>query len=211
MERLELLAVVDEVRRNGDFLSLGETLALRHRGNVVYDPFSTLISRHVQLASGNIFYPNVVLRSDSDSHFSIGGGNVFHSVTFMEALSGGSIVVGGGNMFGTGGFKVSAGGKTARIVIGDHGRYNSGASVYGLSELGSGTQILGLISVTDCVLGAGEDFNYPDPDQRGAVLKGHGPARKLHVAAGEVISCTSSFEQSAVQRQTDFHPKPPAG
>jgi len=211
MERLELLAVVDEMRQGGDFLSLQETLNLRHRGNVVYDPFSTLISRYVQIASGNTFYPGTILRADANSRFSIDSENVFHAGTLMEALSGGAIVIGNGNIFGDGGFKARADGAGSRILIGDRGRYNSGAAVYGSSDLGSGSQILGLIAVSDCVLEGGEDFTQPDPDKRGAVLKGYGAARKLHLAVGEVAFGRSRFEQAAIQRQTDFHPKTPAG
>lgn len=211
MQQSELLAVIDETRRQGDFLSLQETLSLRSRGNVIYDPFSTLISRHARIASGNIFYPTTMLRCDSTSGCEIGSGNVFHAGTLIEAIDGGTVVIGNSNTFGDGGFKASADRSTARIVIGNGGRYNSGASVYGTSTLGNGTQLLGLISVSDCVLEGGEGFSHSDPDMRGAVLKGYGAARHLHLRAGEVILGTNGFEQTRIQRQTDFHPKPPAG
>ncbi len=211
MERLELMAALDDVRRDGDFLSLRETVNLRHSGNVIYDPFSTLISSHMQIGSGNVFYPGTILRADGSSTLQIGSDNTFHSTTLMEAQSGGSILVGDRNTFGHGGFTVRADRAGAFIVIRNRGRYNSGASVYGTSELGNGTQILGMISATDCVLAGGEDFTHPDPDLRGAVLKGVGTARKLHLGVGKVILGAGAFDQSAIQRQTDFHPKPLSG
>lgn len=210
MERLELLDVIDEARQAGEFLRLEETLALRSRGIIIYDPFSTLISRHVQIASGNLFYPNTILHADAGSHFEVGSDNVFYPATFMAAVSGGSLVIGSRNTFGDGGFRAMANRADARIAIGNGGRYNSGASVYGGSALGNGTQVLGAISVSDCVLDGGRDFTDPDPDSRGAVLKGFGAAARLHLRIGEVIFGKGSFEPSAIQRQTDFHPKPPA-
>jgi hypothetical protein len=210
MERLELLAEIDEIRREGDFLSVAETLALRANGNLVYDPFSTLISRHARLGAGNIFFSSTIIRCGEDSRCEIGDRNIFHPMAAVEASAGGIILIGDANSFGDGGFTARADRASAHITIGDRGRYSSGASIFGISELGTGSQVLGQISVVDCVLGAGEDFTHPDPDLRGAVLKGYGAARKLRLGAGEVIFGKSGFEQSAVQRQTDFHPKPPA-
>jgi acetyltransferase-like isoleucine patch superfamily enzyme len=210
MERLELLAEIDEIRREGGFLSIAETLALRADGNIVYDPFSTLISRHARLGAGNVFFPTTMIRCSEGSRCEIGDRNIFHPMATVDASAGGTILIGGGNSFGDGGFTARADRSSARIVIGDRGRYASGASIFGVSELGTGSQILGQISVVDCTLGAGEDFTHSDPDLRGALLKGYGAARKLRLEAGEVISGKSGFEQSAIQRQTDFHPKPPA-
>ncbi|WP_457094050.1 AraC family transcriptional regulator [Microvirga sp. P5_D2] len=200
-----MTAIIDDIRRRDDFLTIEETLSLCDR-NTIYDPFSTLISRHAKLGSGNLFYPCTTIRCRSDSDCSIGDGNTFHSLTMIDAC-GGKISVGSGNTFGNGGFTAKADRPGARITIGDRGRYASGASVYGTSHLGTGSQILGQVSVIDCVLADGEDFTHADPDERAAVLKGHGPARKLRIGIGEVIFGKSGFDQSGIQRQTDFHPK----
>jgi hypothetical protein len=57
------------------------------------------------------------------------------------------------------------------------------------------------------MLGAGESYLHPDPDLRGAVLKGAGLARGLRVGRGEVISRRENFEQADIERQVAYHPK----
>jgi hypothetical protein len=200
-----MTAIINEIRRRDGFLTIEETLSLCDR-NTVYDPFSTLISRHACIGSGNVFYPCTTIRCREDSSCSIGDRNIFHSLTMLDAC-GGMIAIGNGNTFGNGGFTAKADRPGARITIGDRGRYTSGASVFGTSHLGTGSQILGQIAVLDCILADGEDFTHDDPDERAAVLKGYGPARKLRVGVGEVIFGKSTFEQEGIQRQTDFHPK----
>jgi hypothetical protein len=200
-----MTTIIDEIRRRDGFLTIEETLSLCDR-NTVYDPFSTLISRHAHIGSGNVFYPCTTIRCQEDSSCSIGDRNVLHSLTMIEAC-GGMIAIGNGNTFGNGGFTAKADRPGARITIGDRGRYASGASVYGVSHLGTGSQILGQITVIDCILADGEDFTHDDPDNRAAVLKGYGPARKLRIGVGEVIFGKGAFEQANIQRQTDFHPK----
>jgi hypothetical protein len=200
-----MTAIIDDIRRRDGFLTIEETLSLCDR-NTIYDPFSTLISRHAHIGSGNLFYPCTTIRCRQDSSCSIGDGNTFHSLTMIDAC-GGTISIGNGNTFGDGGFTAKADRPGATITIGDRGRYASGASVYGTSHLGTGSQILGQISVIDCILADGEDFTHHNPDERAAVLKGNGPARKLRIDVGEVIFGKSTFEQTGIQRQTDFHPK----
>ena len=94
------------------------------------------------------------------------------------------------------------------ITIGDHGRYRYGAVLRGRAELGSGSQVLGPVIVEECTLGAGGSFAEPDPDRRGGVLKGVGPARGLTVPRGQVIAAYGLFAQAAMLRQRFFHPPP---
>ena len=204
-ERFPMTAIINEIRQRDGFLTVEETLSLCYR-NTIYDPYSTLISRYVQLGSGNIFYPCTTIRCQADAGCAIGDRNTFHSLTMIEAC-GGTVTIGSGNTFGAGGFTAKADRVGTRITIGNRGRYTSGASVFGNTHLGTGSQILGQIAVLDCHLADGEDFTHDDPDERAAVLKGSGPARGLQIGVGEVIFGKSTFEQAGIQRQTDFHPK----
>jgi hypothetical protein len=178
------IATLDRIRTARGFLTVAETLALTDSGNVVLDPFSLLVSRGVRIGGGNVFYPGVTLICDA----------------------GGTIVVGSDNQFGEGGFTARAEGG-ATIEIGDRGRYMLGASVTGPAQLGSGSQILGAIALQDCVLGAGGTFRDPDPDARGAVLKGVGRARSLRLARGQVIQGNGAFDAADIKPQSFFHPK----
>jgi hypothetical protein len=54
------LAPLDRLRRDKGYLTVGEVLALIEAGNVVLDPFSLLLGRHVRLGRGNVFYPTVL-------------------------------------------------------------------------------------------------------------------------------------------------------
>jgi hypothetical protein len=92
-------------------------------------------------------------------------------------------------------------------VIGDEGRYLGGAAVYGETDLGSGSQLLGLITVENCRLAPGASFRDPDPDRRGALLKGQGVARDIELAAGQVILGSGIFRVEDARPQSDFHPK----
>jgi hypothetical protein len=177
------VAQLDRIRAGRGFLSIAETLALADSGNVVLDPFSLLVSRGVRIGSDNVFYPGVTLICET----------------------GGTIVIGSHNQFGEGGFTARAEGG-ASIGIGDGGRYMLGASVTGPAQLGSGSQILGAIAVQDCVLGAGGTFRDPDPDARGAVLKGVGRARGLRLARGQVIQGDGVFDIANLKPQSSYHP-----
>ena len=69
--------------------------------------------------------------------------------------------------------------------------------------------MLGQITAQQVALGAGEDFSYPDPDGRGAVLKGFGKARGLTLDPGEVINGTGDFADAPLERQRTYHPNSP--
>ncbi|MGE6758359.1 hypothetical protein ACQKGO_10130 [Corallococcus interemptor] len=203
---LDLLSALDAPRRAADLLTLEEVLGLASRGNVIFDPFSVLISRHVRIGEGNVFHPCVTLTCTASAVLSLGDRNVFHTGTLMAAETG-PISIGHGNQFGEGGFTAKANSPQARIVIGDGGRYLGGASVFGQTELGSGTQVLGAITVDRCTLAGGTAFSGPDPDLRGSVLKGSGTARGLVLGVGQVIAGSGAFRLEDAKPQSFFHPK----
>ena len=63
------------------------------------------------------------------------------------------------------------------------------------------------MSVRDVVLSGGGDFTHPDPDGRGAVLKGSGTARGLRLDRGDVINGIGDFAAFPVERQVKYHPR----
>ncbi|MEP3279529.1 MAG: hypothetical protein ABJN26_01390 [Stappiaceae bacterium] len=201
----DLLKNIDDVRRRLGFLSVAETLQLNELGNTIVDPFSTLIGRQVQIGHGNLFYPAVTIECSGEGSVLIGSNNTFHSGTRIQSENG-VVEIGDDNQFGDGGF-IARSNRSAAIKIGNGGRYTSGATIVGNTALGSGSQVLGPITVENCELGEGETFAHPDPDLRAAVLKGQGRARGIKISAGEVIAGQGPFDPGSVQRQTDFHPK----
>ena len=198
------LTKLDRLRHEQGYLTVGEVVALIDNGNIILDPFSTLIGRHVRVGRGNVFYPTVSIWCDDASEITIADRNIFHVGTLLHAGPG-RIVIGTGNQLGESGFIAKANRSGAVIEIGDHGRYLGGASVYGVTQLGSGSQILGAISVENCILAPGASFTDPDPDARGAVLKGSGIARGLTLKRGEVIQGNGLFTAEAIKPQSFFH------
>jgi len=185
-----LWAELDAQRAAHGFLTVSEVVALRASGNVILDPFSTLIGRSVEVGRDNFFYSQVVLEVHPGGVLSIGDGNRFYPQTFLCAEQG-QLTVGHGNTFGGGGVtcKTVAAGET--LVIEDGGRYQHGACLVGTNDLGAGSQVLGALTVQRCTLGAGEGFAHPDPDARGGVLKGAGTARGLRARSSAAVSCWS--------------------
>ncbi|SCY47508.1 hypothetical protein [Microvirga guangxiensis] len=202
-----MIAKIDEMRRTQGFLGVEAVLALAETGNVVLDPFSILIANNARIGASNIFYPGVTIRCVAPGELTIGDGNTFHSGTWLSAEMG-TLTIGNSNLFGEGGgFMAKADRAGARIVIGDHGRYQGGASVFGETFLGSGSQLLGMIMVDSCHLAAGGSFRESDPDSRAALLKGQGVARNLRLEVGQVISTRDEFTMDGVKPQSFFHPK----
>jgi len=167
---------------------------------------SHLISESVAIETRNTFYPNVVIACGSRSTVRIGDGNAFHTSTYLRADLGGAIIVRNGTEFGDGFFSAIADRAAARIEIGSGCRFTGGVRAFGNTSCGDGAQVHGAINVLSCVLAAGGTFEHPDPDERGAVLKGHGVARNLHIGKGEVIAGFGDFDQGSIVRQRTFHP-----
>jgi hypothetical protein len=201
-----LMVILNQQRVDRGFYSLAELLELHARANVIYDPFSTLISRNVELGSGNVFYPNVVIETQGHGRIRMGDQNTFFPNTFIRATSG-QIWIGNRNSFGEGGVSLLTSEPQAVLRIGDDGRYCLGAQISGTNTCGDGAQVLGAILVQGCELGGGASYAHPDPDRRGGVLKGAGLARNLAIRQGEVINGRLTFTQAMVERQSVYHPK----
>jgi hypothetical protein len=177
----------DAARRRLGFFTVEETARLAEGGVLVLDPFSTLVSPGVEIAEGAVLYPGVALCR----------------------ATGGRIVVGAGAEIGfEGGFSASAE-EGEVVLIGTRARLTGGGAIQGSATLGEGTQILGRIAVRACTLEGGGDHTEPDPDQRGAVLKGFGQARNLTLERGRVIQAFGIFDPAEERWQSSFHPPPP--
>jgi carbonic anhydrase/acetyltransferase-like protein (isoleucine patch superfamily) len=197
----------DAARRHLGFLLGAETAALAHRGIVLPDPGSVLVSSHVRLEEGVILWPSVILQAVGDGRIAIGQGTNLFPGTRIVA-SGGSVTIGAEAEIGEeGGFTVKAGtGET--IEIGDQARLLGGGSLTLCNRIGRGAQILGPIRCQNCVLGDGGSHREPEPDERGGVLKGSGVARHVEVPRGHVIQAFGLFADAVMRRQSYFHPKP---
>jgi NDP-sugar pyrophosphorylase family protein len=204
MSQASIFEALDDMRRRRGLLELAEVMALAERGNVILDPFSTLISRAVEIGRDNRFEPNVQLLCAASTSLRVGDANTFCAATRLDASTG-PISVGRGNAFGPGGFMASTTSTGAMIEIGDGGRYTLNCAVSGRCILGSGSQILGPIALDGCCLGAGGTHLEPDPDRRGAVLKGTGRARGLRLEQGQVIQAFGLFDSADVKMQSFFH------
>ena len=175
------------------------------RDNLVLDPFSLLIGVGVRFGRGNMFRPHVEIMAEAGGSVVVGDDNRFLSGCAIRANAG-RVMIGNSNWLGEGRLVIDADRADAAIVIGDEGRYRYGAVIRGKATLGSGSQVLGPVIVEDCSLWAGGSFLESDPDQRGGVLKGVGPARGLTVPRGQVIASYGPFAQHAMQPQHFFHP-----
>jgi len=203
---LDVSNYLDRIRIESHFLTISQVVEIVGKENSVFDPFSILISQNAEIGTGNVFYSNVIISASTTSRLTIGDRNVFHPGTTLEAADG-EIQVGSDNVFGDGGFSARANRPGAQIKIGDSGRYKDGAKIFGKSYLGNGCQILGAVTAEDCYLSDGQSHLFPDPDERGAVLKGFGVARSITLGAGEVIQGDGMIQATDVLRQSSFHPK----
>ncbi|MCO7263680.1 hypothetical protein [Dickeya zeae] len=199
--------VFDKARIQNGFLTIGEIVELCEKGNLIYDPFSVLISENIEIGTGNIFYSNIIVSVSNGHTVKIGDKNIFYSNTVIEA-SAGDILVGSENQFGEGGVTIKANRISSSIEIGCYGRYLGGASIFGTCLLESGSQVLGQITVDSCHLQHGGSWREPNPDNRAGLLKGYGVARNLTVGKGRVINGAGSFDESMLELQSSYHPVP---
>jgi carbonic anhydrase/acetyltransferase-like protein (isoleucine patch superfamily) len=200
----DIIAIIDAQRKQRGFLSIAFLLE-HYSKNVILDPFSTLISENVEMGQDNSIYPNVIIEAKNGGSIWLGNGNILFPGTLFLADQG-EIRIGNNNEFGDGGLRLKANMVGATITIGDFGRYTNGAEIMGKCVLGSGSQILGQITVQNCNLGSGEGYKGSDPDLRGGLLKGFGLARSLDVKQGEVINGQGTFAQANIERQASYHP-----
>lgn len=204
----------DEHRLELGFLSVAEVDALTQAGIRVLDPFSTLISAGVLLGPDTVIYPGVVIQRSGTSKLVLGSKNVLYPGAFLLAERGGSLVIGDQCELGPGVVQVKANQPQSDIKLGNGVRLLNGCELTGRSELGDGCQIIGPVQAQSVRLGGGlGGYAWPNPDERGALLKGTGLARDLVLKRGEVASCQPSFADVEVFRQSHFHPgsAPPSG
>lgn len=197
---------ISQTRQSKDFLSADELTTTLGKQNTILDS-SVLISKRATVGSGNIFYPNVVIECQEDGQITIGDDNTFYPGTYILS-SAGAVKIGSGNEFGPAGITIKANMPDALVTTGNDGRYCDGASIVGKTNLGSGSQVLGSITVQSCTLAAGGTHQEPDPDKRAAVLKGFGLARGITLEVGQVINGAGKFADAPVEWQHDYHPKP---
>jgi hypothetical protein len=202
---------LDAARESAGFLGIAQVVALADRGVTIFDPLSTLVSRHAQIGAGCVLYPTIIIECDEASSCVLGTGNTLLPGTRILATGGGRIRIGAGSVIGEGGAQVKANRPDARIEIGDRTRLVGGADIMGITTIGTGCQVIGAIMAQSVRLGGGQDWTHPDPDQRGAVLKGHGLARGLHLGSGEVVNGAGDFSQAPVERQAAYHPRAAPG
>jgi len=199
--------LLKETRHTKGFLDPKETMVIIGTSNTVLDPYSVLISKNVSVGTGNILYPNVVIECADNAKITIGNDNVFYPGTYLLSSTG-SISIGDNNELGMNGCTIRANSSEAAIRIGSGGRYCDGANIMGQSNLGDGSQILGNIIVQSCTLAPGSTYQVPDPNERGAVLKGFGIARNLTLEKGLVINGAGDFASSPTEWQRDYHSTP---
>jgi hypothetical protein len=200
--------IIDEQRSARGLRTVSEVLELAEAGTIILDPYSVLLGTRVLLGVGNVLYPGVVIECDPDSECSIGSGNTFLPGTFIAASGGGSITIGDNNRIGEGGARIMAAGSP--VTLGHRTRISSSPVIVAPANLGDGCQVLGQITAQQVQLSGGADFSHPDPDHRGAVLKGFGKARDLTVGVGEVINGSGDFAAAPIERQRTYHPDAPS-
>ena len=96
-----LIDLIDEQRSKLGYLSMSALMALSRTGNVILDPFSTLISIHAEIGHDNILHPAVRLDATLPATLEIGSRNMFYGNTMIDAQTG-PITIGNGNLFGEG-------------------------------------------------------------------------------------------------------------
>lgn len=201
----KIVGLMDEHRRSNGFLTLAKMATLAER-NTVFDPFSTLIAVDAVIGEGNTFFPGVVVQCDGGS-CSIGSGNIIYPSTLVIAANGGRIVIGDECSLGPGGVQIQANQPGSVLSVGNRARLLNGAEIVGSSIIGDGAQVIGAISAQSVQLAGGDDFAGPDPDRRGAVLKGTGLARGTRLDAGDVVNGLGDFATATVERQLAYHPR----
>jgi len=199
------LAYADRVRTQRGYRTVSQLLADDH--NIFIDPFSVLLSAHARIGTGNVFFPNVRIDADADS-VRIGDDNRFFEGTRIDATGGGRVSIGADNEFGPHAVALLANRPDAVITVGSRVRLIGSVDVAGASTLGDGSQILGDVSAVHVSLAGGGSHRDPDPDLRGAVLKGRGRATGLVLARGQVINADGDFATATVEAQSVYHPRP---
>ena len=202
------VAQIDASRTREGFLTIDETVGLSAIGVVIVDPFSTLVSVGVDVSPGVVLWPGVILQAGGGGRITVGESTRLYPGTRIVAV-GGRVTIGKEVELGEeGGFTVKADRNDIVIEIGDGARLLGGGSLSLNNTIGHGAQVLGPIRLQSCSLASGGTHQEPDPDRRGAVLKGSGVARGIEVPTGMVIQAFGLFSDAPVRKQSYFHPKP---
>ena len=205
-----MLHQLNRQRLAGGYLSVEQVVALAADGVVVSDPFAVQISRHVVFRGACQIRGAVNLLSSLAGALTVGSGVTIEGPCTIDATNGGTVHIGDSADIGVeGGFHIYANVAGASIRLGQNVRLYGGGALYGKTIVGDGAQILGRIKVVNSVLGGGADYLEPNPNLRGAVLKGMGLAENISLQSGDVIRSFGLFTALQTQRQTDFHPYPP--
>jgi hypothetical protein len=195
-----------EHRRTLGFMSAQELERLGGAGILIPDPSSPLVSPRAHIGQGTVIYPTVIIDADAASAITIGRRCRLYPGVLLEARAGAQIVIADDVELGPGGvsIRVSA---SASAVLESEVRLSGGCELSGDCRLGRGAQLLGAISARSITLGGGlGGHSWPDPDGRGAVLKGTGLADGIVLERGEVRSCRPSFTEAPTERQSAHHP-----
>ncbi len=200
-----IIEQLDRTRLAMGYRSIAQTMALADQGNVILNPFSTLISHHAKIGNDNIFHPNTCLSAHASSLLSVGNGNLFQGAVSITAQNG-LIQIGDENIFGAGNIVIETHQTDAPVTIGANGRFKGFIEISGRCDLGSGCQILGNISLRGVRLQGGGSYQHPVADERGAVLKGHGRALDIALKTGQVIAGDGSFAITEMRMQSHYHP-----
>ncbi len=196
---------IDKQRSAAGFLSIDETIALGDN-NTIFDPRSTLISRWVKMGIWNILYPNTTIVLWQESELSIGDNNVFHSSTYLEASNWWKLTIGSHNHFEWW-VTLKANMSTAIIDVWNNWRYiNQILQVLWKTSLWDGSQVIGAITVQNCILDAGEDFRNQDPNKRWWLLKWYWVARSLQIPLWKWLEGFGRFDPESIFLQSQNHP-----
>jgi bifunctional N-acetylglucosamine-1-phosphate-uridyltransferase/glucosamine-1-phosphate-acetyltransferase GlmU-like protein len=198
----------DDHREALGFLSVWETAELAAEDVKILDPGSTMVSRHATLGAGTVIYPGVIIDADETAKLTVGEGCVLYPSTLLEARQRAQIVIAGWAELGPGGVSIRATGGSSSVVLEPDVRLSGGCELSGTCVLGRGAQILGPIAARSVQLGGGRGgHRWPNPDERGAVLKGAGLAEGISLKQGEVRSARPSFSDVPTERQAAHHPR----
>lgn len=195
----------DKYRIQHNYYTLNEINEYIAPNNIVFDPFSLLISKNVRIGKNNVFYSGVIIESDKNSLLEIGNNNTFLNNVILMARNGGTIKIGNNNYYDSGPISIKSNFKDSKIIFCDNGRYDGKINIYGICYFGNGAQILGNITVYNCRLESGKSFLDNNPDERAGLLKGCGTAKELFVPKGKVINGWNIFLQTQLENQSCYH------
>ncbi len=195
---------LDDARLAAGFLTPDDVAALAP-DVLVLDPSSVLIGRSVRIEPGVVLYPGTVLEGRGTGTVVVRSGARLGPGPVTVVADGADVEIGPAEL-GPGSVTVVAT-DAADVVIEPGARLSGGCLVEGPATIGAGAQVIGTVSVRDVVLGGGADRHHPDPDRRGAVVKGAGRIHGVRLGAGDVV--VGRTEVSGVERQRAHHPDAP--